>query len=284
MVEIEVRCPSCSKRGFIEVEKDVIKGSSRGVAAINIAKEQICPHAFIVYVDKNLIVRDCFLADFQIELPQMKVKGEKEEKKISEPERIDTSYVKNNISPLSLTLIIRACLLNYDLVVIHPQEELRSHLRDFLNFIFKDSFKLNVAIETPGTYKKKKKQFKKFLKIEGESVKKDKKDQMDPKKIKIERKIVQKFYEEADPTTSLIIMKNDVKMLKYLSERVKELIETYKGKEKLGKKRLIDKLAEVENSSKVEFSYLELLLDILKFNYDYDLSVLSDYYFPAFGI
>ncbi|MGV9172022.1 MAG: hypothetical protein ACOC44_20280 [Promethearchaeia archaeon] len=285
MPKIDIRCPDCRKKGYIEIDEDIINNSSRGVAAINIAKEQICSHAFIVYIDKNFIVRDCFLADFQIELPEITVEGEKEEGSISQLGEIDADIIKMNISPLSLTLMIRACLLNYDLVIISPQKYLNSHIRKLLNFIFKDSFTINFAIETKERYKKKKKQYKNFLKIEEDKVKNDKKNQMDKKKIKIERKIVQKFYAEEDPTTSLIIMKNDIKKLKSLSEKVREIMDTYRGKEKLGKKRVIDKLAEVEQSQeKISFSYLELLLDILKLNYDYDLSVLSDYYFPAFGI
>ena len=61
------------------------------------------------------------------------------------------------------------------------------------------------------------------------------------------------------------------------------LIESYGGKEKLGKKKLIDNLADNEGL-KIPFSYLEFLLDISKNYFDFDLSVLSDYYFPAFGI
>ncbi|MFO8018664.1 MAG: hypothetical protein R6U96_08520 [Promethearchaeia archaeon] len=285
MSKIKIVCPSCHKNGYIEIEEDLVHKSSRGVAALNIAKNQICPHAFIVYIDQNLTVRDCFLADFQIELPEISVKKDKEKKNLSHLEDIKVDLIKMNISALSLTFMIRACLLNHDLVIINSQKSLHPHLRKFLNFIFKDSFTINFAIETEKSFKKKKKQYKKFLRLEEGKVKNDKKEQMRKKKIKIERKIVQKFLGENDPTSSLIIMKNDINKLKTLSEKVKEIMDTHKGKEKLGKKHLIDKLAKGENSrEKVEYSYLELLLDILKFNYDYDLSVLSDYYFPAFGI
>ena len=64
---------------------------------------------------------------------------------------------------------------------------------------------------------------------------------------------------------------------------IKEIIDTYEGEEKLGKKKLIDQLLEVKGI-KIAFSYLEFLLDIIKNYYNFDLSGLSDYYFPAFGI
>jgi len=106
---------------------------------------------------------------------------------------------------------------------------------------------------------------------------------LEPKKIKIERTIVQKFYAEYSPKSSLIILKNEIQKVYELSKHIMHLMETHNGEEKIGKKKLIDNLRE-QKKIKISFSYLEFLLDILKNYFDYDLSVLSDYYFPAFGI
>ncbi len=65
MSKMQIICPSCAKNGYIEVSEKDIKGTSRGVLAVNIAENILCSHTFIVYVDKNLMIRDYFLVDFQ---------------------------------------------------------------------------------------------------------------------------------------------------------------------------------------------------------------------------
>ena len=72
MVKVEIRCPSCAKIGKIEIKESILNQSVRGITAVNISERLICEHSFIAYIDKNLDVRDCFIADFQIELPQLK--------------------------------------------------------------------------------------------------------------------------------------------------------------------------------------------------------------------
>ena len=71
ITNVEVRCPICSEKGMIEVDKDELKTIERGLLAINVAQGSICDHTFIAYIDKNLNVRDCYIADFQIEVPQV---------------------------------------------------------------------------------------------------------------------------------------------------------------------------------------------------------------------
>ena len=72
MVEIKINCPACSKTGKLEVEENIIKKSLRGITAINVGEFLICPHSFIVYIDMNFTVRDCFFSDFKIELPEIR--------------------------------------------------------------------------------------------------------------------------------------------------------------------------------------------------------------------
>ena len=69
MAKIDVRCPICSEWKNIEIPDDVTKNSKKGLLTINITSGMICEHSFIVYLDKNLVVRDCFVADFKIEVP-----------------------------------------------------------------------------------------------------------------------------------------------------------------------------------------------------------------------
>ncbi|MHA1293728.1 MAG: hypothetical protein ACTSQJ_13805, partial [Promethearchaeota archaeon] len=157
------------------------------------------------------------------------------------------------------------------------------HVENFFKFISKNSFEIELYLEEHALYKKNKKLFKDYIVLDVYKVINDKFKILEPKKIKIERTIVQKFLAEYNPKSSLIILKNEIQKAFELSKEIMKLIEDYDSNEKLGKKRLIDMLAE-QNNIKISFSYLEFLLDILKNYFKFELKVLSDYYFPAFGI
>ena len=71
MVKVKINCPVCSKYGIIEVEENIIINSKRGVAAVNVSSDLVCEHSFIAYIDKNFNVRDSFISDFTVDLPEM---------------------------------------------------------------------------------------------------------------------------------------------------------------------------------------------------------------------
>ena len=81
MEKIEVICPTCSKRGIIYTSKDIIKENPRGIIAINVYPKQICSHALVAYVERNLELRDCLAVDFQVELPHMETEVMREREK-----------------------------------------------------------------------------------------------------------------------------------------------------------------------------------------------------------
>ncbi|MHA1487210.1 MAG: hypothetical protein ACTSSC_08555, partial [Promethearchaeota archaeon] len=62
MKKLEVRCPSCSSRGYIEISEEEVEKAARGVFAVNISEGIVCDHSFVAYIDKNLSVRDTFMA------------------------------------------------------------------------------------------------------------------------------------------------------------------------------------------------------------------------------
>lgn len=282
MVKVEIRCPACSKVGYIEIEDKIINQSSRGVTAINVSNDQMCSHSFVAYIDKNMDVRDCFITDFQIELPTMETE-KIEEKEIPDHDVIDVDILKINLSALQLSSILRGCFFKLPVLIHHNEDFLFSHVQNLFKFIFQNSFDYEILIENSSEYKNNKKKYKNYLILEGNKILKDKNKILDPKKTKIERSIIQKFYAEYNAKSSLIILKNEIQVSYELSKQIMDIIKTYDGEEKLGKKKLIDKLVEIRDI-KIDFAYLEFLLDIIKNYFQFDLSVLSDYYFPAFGI
>ncbi len=283
MRKVDIRCPACSKKGYLEIPEEIINKSSRGVSAINVEKDKICPHSFVAYIDKNLAVRDCFLTDFQLELPLMEPAQQVEEKEMADAELINVNLIKGEITALSMANLFRANLLKKSVLLLKEGEEFKQHLQKFLKFVFFNSFDYSVNTESEKNYKDNKKQFKNYVIIDEQSVVQDKDKILDPKKVKIERTIVQKFLAEDNSKSSLIILKNEILKTFELAKEIMEQIKNYKGEEKLGKKKLIDQLAETKKI-KISFSYLEFLLDIIKNYFSFDLSLLSDYYFPAFGI
>lgn len=282
MVKVEIRCPACSKVGFIELEDKIINQSSRGVTAINVSNDQMCSHSFVAYIDKNMDVRDCFITDFQIELPTMETE-QIEEKEIPERDFLDVDILKINLNALQLSSILRGCFFKLPVLILHDEDFLYSHIQNLFKFIFQNSYDYEILTENSIEYKKNKKKYKNYLVFEGNKILRDKNKILDPKKIKIERSIIQKFYAEYNPKSSLIILKNEIQICYELSNQIMDIIKTYDGEEKLGKKKLIDKLVEIRDI-KIDFGYLEFLLEIIKRYFEFDLSVLSDYYFPAFGI
>lgn len=89
MESIKIQCPSCFKKRFIEIEENLVKTSQHGITAFNVGEDHICDHSFVAYIDRNLMVRDCFIVDFTIELPKFGLKGPSEEIRIPDQEVIN---------------------------------------------------------------------------------------------------------------------------------------------------------------------------------------------------
>ncbi len=97
MKKLEVRCPSCSSRGYIEISETAVEKAARGVYAVNISEGIACEHSFVAYIDKNLSVRDTFIADFQLELPEISSPLVKEPVTSPQLELIDVNLIKLNL-------------------------------------------------------------------------------------------------------------------------------------------------------------------------------------------
>ena len=283
MVIVEVFCPACSKNGKIEVNEEVIKKNTRGVAAVNVINDLVFSHSFVVYIDKNLAVRDCFITDFTIELPQIQIKEEPGGREIPSTEKIDLLLISINIPALTLAFIIRGILLKKKILLLTDMDILNDYMQNLLNFICMGYFEFDFAIFNREHYKKNKKQYKNHLILEDKKVISDKSKILAPDKIKIESSIVGKFLAEGTHETSLIILKNEIQKIHDISHYLMDIINKFKGKENVGKKELIAELQKTEGI-KITFAYLNFILEILKNNFDFDLSSISDYFFPAFGI
>ncbi len=279
MTKIELRCPSCSTIGHVEVSENIVKQSTSGLLAV---KTQICSHSFIAYIDRNYLVRGSFVPDFHIELPELEVDS-MEGSKVPDSNVLDIYLIKINFYALTLAFIIRSCLLKRKTLFLVDEEFLHDHLHQFFNFIFKDSFEIDISIENSEKYKKSKKSYKDFIILDKEKIIRDKNNLLKPKKIKIERSFIHKFFAETAPDVSLIMLKNEIFKAFIISKEIMELLSNYEGEEKLGKIKLIDMLGE-KKEIRISSIYLDFLLEIIKNYFNFDLSMLSSFFVNALGI
>ncbi|MFW9899112.1 MAG: hypothetical protein ACFFDO_07615 [Candidatus Thorarchaeota archaeon] len=274
MVNVEIRCPECSKIGKLEVEENLIIQSKRGVSAINVAEDLICNHSFIAYIDKNLNVRDCFITDFTIELPQIEVEQITEDK-IPGKDTIDVYLLTLNLNALSLTNILRACFFKKKILLLNDFSILNPHIMNFFKFIFQDTFDIDISIEQEKNYKKDKKKYKAYIVISKDKIFKDK-EKILSKLTKIERIIVQKFLAEQDPQTSLIILKNEISKAYKLSKDVELYLKDYDKTSELTPKLISNFLTEKYNQ-KISDLYLRFLIKIVQYYSEVDFSKIFDF-------
>lgn len=280
---ILIKCPSCSKTGYIDAQEGLSSMGNRGVTAIHILNNKICSHSFVIYIDKNLKLRDSFLTDFQVELPQMEPKRKIESKKIPDSDVIDVYLIKINMPVHPFIYAIKGCLNNEKMLFLNENDVLRIHLINFFNFIFQDAFEINLMIEKRETYEDNRDNYKDFLIFDNSNIIRDKNKILTKKKIKIETMIIHKFLAEDDTKSSLIILKNEILKVFEISKKLMHLIEKYKGEKQLSRERLFEEFKET-SAIKITYSYLEFILDIIRNSFKFDLSALSSYYLPAIGI
>ena len=266
MPAVEIICPSCSRVGKIEIPETDIKSVSRGLLAVNVAAKTICPHTFIAYIDKNLKIRDYFMADFHFELPETELEEALKDREIPGIEVIDRDLIKLNLSPSILADIIRAIVFKRNIVLILERKYIRSHVRNLFEFITQNSFKANIIIISKENYSTNKEKYRKFIILEGTRIISDEIGIFEPKKLFIENMLIERFLSESKSTLNLFLLKNEIKKSYVLARSISQFAKSYKGKKKISTKIITDYLIEafgikIEKTYK---KYLSWLLDIAK--------------------
>ncbi|MHA1147687.1 MAG: hypothetical protein ACTSR8_05535 [Promethearchaeota archaeon] len=259
--KVSIICPVCSKSGNIEIDENILNKSSRGITAINLPVGLICDHSFIAYIDKNFEVRDCFLTDFAIDLPQIEATGE--EKELFNLKQIDVDLIKESIPALTLTYLIRSFLYKKPVLFLYTNEFLYEHLEKFFKEIIPEEFKMEVFLEIYNFYKRNKKQFKDHVVLDAHSIIKDKAKILDSKKISIERVIVQKFLAEYDAKSSLIIMRNEIQKAFKLAKEIADFMERIDKSKDLLPKHVSNYLKE-KYDQEISDIYLKFLIGIVQ--------------------
>ena len=263
-VNVEIRCPVCNKRGLIKVEENLVSKSTRGITAVNVGDSLICDHSFVAYIDKNLVVRDTFVCDFKIELPQM----EPDRKDYSEAKvGFDSDIIKLNIMPSLLVNVIKGVLEKKEIIILSDQEYLNEQYLKFYQYIFSDTFSTNITFLSHQDYKKERKKYKESLVFDSTKVIKDNDKIIENSKLKIERAIVQRFFAELDQMSSLIIIKNQLDKISVIIQDILTFNKTLKEGEELNSKEVLEYLNEKYQGT-ISLQYLNFLLDVAESYYN----------------
>lgn len=274
MVKIKVRCPSCDNMGTIEIDNDLIKNDKRGVIAINLRKDQICSHCFVVYIDRNLAIRDSFLLDFELETPQIEILPSKENKEI-ETDDLKTDIIKLNFIPLTFSYILRGVFFKKNIIVINENPFINDLTLKFFNVIFQNTFDINISFILESDYKKDEKKYYDTLIVEENRVINDRKKICELKKLKIEREIINRFFLESDLTLSVLILKNEIQKAFSLTISIAKVIKCLDKSEKINLIKIVDKL-EKDYNVKITKNYFNFLIEVVKHYFKIELPMFYD--------
>jgi len=258
MVRVLIKCPECSALDRIEVDESIIAHNERGVTAVNVIKSTMCSHSFVVYIDTNFAVRDSFVTDFNVELPQIKVD---DPRKMTLKRDFDQYIIFLNMKPLTVSYILRCCFLKKNIIFINNMNIINPHLIGFLKYLFLDTFEYEITILSKDEYKKNKKKYKKYIVFSDKKIIRDKLEILKEKQMKIERTMIQNYLKGLDSESSLIILRNEI----YKVFKILENIIDYSIDKNLiiNPKVIVDRIIE-KFSVNISKAYLNFLILILK--------------------
>jgi len=271
-VPVLLTCPSCGAKGQINFDKKLITNSDRGITAINIVENLICIHSFVAYIDNNYTLRDSFICDFKVELPQVHFEQTvKHEMNVD----FDVEIVKINLKPTLMVHILKGLFYNKQVALIIDYDFIFKGIINFFSYIFENTFNSRIISVDRQEYRKLKKNYKDYLVLDGVNILHDKDKIITDRKLKIESLLAQKFYSEDDAKTCLLIIKNEVEKAFFLSKSIKEFIESL-GLQKNDK---IDTIS-IKNMLKEKYSvtidteYLNFLIIIVKKYFKTDVPIV----------
>lgn len=266
MTVVQVTCPSCKRKGDVEISDEAIKNVSRGLLAVNVTPNIICEHSFIAYLDKNLSIRDYFIADFQVEIPEIDSMKLSEAKEIISKDTLNLDVIKLNLTADLITHVLKSIFFNKKIAIISDVSFLNDHILNFFRQLTDGSFDAYISVISEDEYKSSKKNYKDHIVLNGKKVIRDEENIINPKKLKVEKQMVSNFFMEFDPTTSYFGLKNEIRKTFRLSQSIVDFASKFNKDLTIDSELIIDHI-EKEFSIKIDKSYLEFLLEIVKINF-----------------
>ena len=133
MVKVQIQCPACKEQGFVEVRENIVSGSEKGITAINVAAHLVCKHSFIAYIDRNFVVRDCFVTDFTIQTPEIEMVDSTETFLKDTSKNIDMYLISLNVSAQSFIFLLRACFNKKKVLIINDLDVVIDQMKNLVD-------------------------------------------------------------------------------------------------------------------------------------------------------
>ncbi|MFX1273844.1 MAG: hypothetical protein ACFFBP_13915 [Promethearchaeota archaeon] len=260
LIDIKITCPACNTKGYIQIKKEIILSSNRGITAVNVAEDLVCEHSFVAYIDRNLAIRDSFICDFKIDLPIVEIKTYEE---FVASKDYDVDIIKLNLLPSLMVNVLKGIFMGKKIIIISHNEFISNNFLGFFKNITNDSFPLELRAADRVEYKKNKKLYKDSLILDSTSVINDKDKIINEKNIKIEGAIVQKFFSEPDSKISVILIKNEINKIYILSQALIEFNKNFNEKKRFTLKQALD-FFEKEYNFKMQIPFLEFLENVVE--------------------
>jgi len=215
--------------------------------------------------------------DIQVILPDL-VHLESKAPKIPDSSKLNLSVIKK-IDPLILSYILSSIFLNKTAVLLVKTEQLKRQLQRFIKFIIQDTFPYKFSIETKdennnmdvniirilvlGHSEAMKKGYDKIIHNEEKILKN--------RSIKVEKKIAQLFIDEKDDSTSLNLIRNEIKKASILAKGLERKITQFQKREKeknIDSNIIIGELSEEYKIKNLSRNYLRFLTDVIESHYN----------------
>ncbi|MFX1259892.1 MAG: hypothetical protein ACFFAN_18740, partial [Promethearchaeota archaeon] len=264
MKKVQITCPSCSKSGFIEILPDDTKDSLTNLFTVSIAEGKICQHSFFAHIDKNLNVLDYFIVDFKLELPETTPEQKIKSGKIPNKDIVDIDLIKRILPSTLLTYILKSIFFKQKIVLIYDHKFLSNQIYNFFKYITQNSFESNITILTKEKYNKNKKNYKDSMVFEDVNILRNVKTLINPKKLYVEKQIVNKFMTEYDLRYSYLLLKNEIQKAYELSKSIVDFINDCKERNETVNMIKISKQLEKKYTIKIIPIYLKFLIEIVE--------------------
>lgn len=132
---IDITCPVCQKSSSIELTDEFIGSISSGVAQIEIPRDYLCEHHFVVFVDQNGGIRGYSQIDLTVE-QLLKERSPPVTKPTFQQLSISLTGLVSVMGEDSFTRLLHSLFIGQEAVIIDEDERFYTILRAFLSTTF----------------------------------------------------------------------------------------------------------------------------------------------------
>ncbi|TXT60684.1 MAG: hypothetical protein BAJALOKI3v1_880007 [Promethearchaeota archaeon] len=275
MKRVKIHCPVCNTSGKIQVDERLLETNQKGITAINIDESIICSHSFVAYIDKNYNVRDSFVSDFKIDLPDVQIQNKGRLDDFRDLDKINLDSLLSEISAVELSSILNGVFSKQNVLLLNDSEVVSQNLHKILDFIFKDTFISNISILNHLEYIRYKWNYDNYEIVDYDEIFDGDKKKKYLKNMKIESAMVKKFLSEEYAKSGLIILRSEIIKAFELSNTIIKILHNHTEMQELTKKDVSESLSE-KYGINIQSEYLDFLLEIVKNYHQQDLSRLAD--------